>query len=248
MNSTESPSTQLEQVVARIAKLQRLADRGGTPEEAAAAASKVQELMAKHSISLAQVEIAAGEEQLSGYGHEMLSTGSASWKTRLLAVIALNTLCKAVQIKRPGAPPMVDVIGHRDSVKVVIELYEWLSGEIARMASLRWRTEGILMRGQRRESWTTAYRNGAVATVASRMNDERCRAERRSADTATLMVINDRVETVTQELYPNVRASRRVTVRGGPGYGAGSRDAADMQLAKPVAVSGERLRRLPGRA
>ena len=115
----------LDEVMERIGKIQRLAERGGTPHEAAAAASKVQELLAKHSLTLAQVAMAEGEP-LSGYGHRELSIGSAGWRRSLMFVLARSNMCKAVYIGRKKA---MDVFGHRDNVQVVIELYDWLAAE-----------------------------------------------------------------------------------------------------------------------
>lgn len=58
---TDGLTPEAEAVLDKVAKLLALADRAGTPEEAATAASKAQLLMEKHSLSATALEKRSGE-------------------------------------------------------------------------------------------------------------------------------------------------------------------------------------------
>jgi Protein of unknown function (DUF2786) len=224
----------IDGVMERIAKIQRLAERGGTPAEAAAAASKVQELLAKHSITLAEVAIAAGAE-LTGYGHRQQSTGSSGWRRSLLSQIALSNMCRAIYLRSK-----VDVFGHRDNVQVVLDLYTWLACEIDRLADEAWEREGS---GSIR-SWKHRYREGAVETIVDHLIEEREHREDRehreaaASNTSTaLMVIHDRVDVAVHKVYP-VLVSRSRRVAYGRGYDTGARDARKIALGRTARIGG----------
>lgn len=216
----------IDDVMERIAKIQRLAERGGTPEEAAAAAAKVQELLAKHSLTLAQVAMAEGEP-LSGYGHRKYSTGKAGWRRSLMAELARGNMCRAYYI---SGGETTEVFGHRDNVQVVIDLYIWLAAEIDRMADVAWSREGY---GTVR-TWKNRYREGAVRTIAKRLTEERKARETAVAQTSTaLVVIEDKVNAVVVKVYPGMKPRnvyRRVSLGGG--YDAGARDASGLTVAR----------------
>ena len=220
----------IDDVMARIAKIQRLAERGGTPHEAAAAAAKVQELLAQHSLTLAQVAIAGGEP-LSGYGHRQHSTGHSMWRRSLMSVLARSNMCLALYLI---GGETIDVFGHRDNVRVVIDLYIWLAAEIDRMAEVAWSREGS---GAVR-AWKNRYREGAVQTIAERLTEEPKARQATVAPTNTaLVVIQDKVNAVVDKVYPGIkRHNIHHSVPSGGGYDAGARDAAGMTVARSARI------------
>lgn len=228
-----------------IAKIQRLAENGGTPEEAAVAASKVQQLLLKHGLSMAQIDLDAGAPTLSGYGHQKYAC-SGSWKQSLLNSVAKNNDCRVVGLDRG----VVDIVGHTDNVDGVLSLFEWLCEELDRLVDLAWRLGGPheddYGRPYAPRPWKSSYREGAVQTINKRLTEERRLREQALKGTSSstaLIAIDQKVTDVTRELYPNIRTKYR-RINRGAGYASGARDAAGMSLNRRHNVAAGGARRL----
>jgi hypothetical protein len=241
----------LEAVLLKIRKLQRKTTEAGcTPEEAGAAAAKVSELMEQYSIGHAQIELAAGVEELTGYGSTKAK--AEAWRASLLHELARDTRCRAVTIVGTGA---IDVVGHRDDVAMCLETWTWLCGEFEAMSQRAWKTEGkpiteehrlyagtkgkaAFERGWSPSEWRVSYRTGALVTILRRIREAREERNRNRPvnDSTALIVINDRVLAVFKQLHPRTRDRSHSNGSRGVGYGAGVRDGSALGLTRSARV------------
>ena len=146
-----------EKTLDLLVKLKAMADesQSGSPEEAAIAAARMQELMFKHKISMAELSAAEDEEPIGVVdvleqegGHDVVS-----WKLDLLDGISRSNFCRVIYRtatrKRtewvwkdagiacelsPKAPGKMEVFGRKSDVDTVVYLYLYLCKEIARLA------------------------------------------------------------------------------------------------------------------
>jgi hypothetical protein len=232
----------LDDVLRKIAALERLADNAGTQEEAEAAAAKVQELMYAYGIERAQVDIASGQRP-TGYGHQFIHVSSARWKQDLAWGVAKTTHCKGIRTHindDDGSLIVVmDVVGQKDNVRMVIETYHWLVRAIDHLLKdAPYRRQGA---GSRQ--WATDFRQGAVDRIIARMVTAQREAEAaaRAANPTTsnaLTVIDAKLKEVTASLYPHLR-SARVAARGHvtSGYMAGYEAGAGAALRRPPGIA-----------
>ena len=162
-----------EAVLGRIRKLLKLAaDTSTTPEEAALAAARAQELLYKHNLSVADVD---AEEVVEVNRLNI----TESWRIVLAAVVAKHNSCHVLTFGTS-----LRFIGKRHDVQVVLYLFTYLSRVVQKGSQEAW-TEywtalndpilGVhpsLKEPGRREQWLHSYRVGAVQTIAIRLEKQ----------------------------------------------------------------------------
>src|SRR3972149_7108907 len=116
MNPPSLGSTVFE----KIRKLHTLASHHtSNPNEAAAAAAKVQALLFEHNLTMADVTVhAAGHEyeDFSGEFTVRARSWAINWHRDLLHVVARHNFCRAVHVK---ARQEFSIVGRRENVEVV---------------------------------------------------------------------------------------------------------------------------------
>jgi hypothetical protein len=233
----------LEDLLRKLGALQRLADNAGTQAEAEAAAAKIQELMFAYGIERAQVDIASGLRP-TGYGHQYIHVGESRWKQSLAWGVARNTHCKGVRTRTPEGLVVLDVIGQKDNVKLVIDTYHWLTRVVDHLL----KTAPYRRQGTGSRQWATDFRVGAVARLIDRMAASRHEAEMAARASnaqvgTTLTVIDDKLREVTRTLYPSLRTARtRGRTYVTSGYMAGYEAGAQPELRKPASIDAPRKR------
>jgi hypothetical protein len=94
-----------DKVLDRVQKLLNLSEGGGTEEEAQSALLTAQKLLAKHRLTMADLESVRNKTDEEKIDELVVATGSlnlAGWKSKLAATIAKNFRCK-VWSQRDGA-------------------------------------------------------------------------------------------------------------------------------------------------
>lgn len=190
-----APQTQAPQeVLEKIRKIQTLADRAGTPEEAAAAVAKVQQFLFKYNLDLAAV-MAAGSESLSRvYGKYVykLPFGD-SWRRELMYALAQFNFCRSLYIR---STPYVQLIGEEHNVELIKGLYPQIDHQIFSMANRAWKEEGHIYaasEGIGYAAWRNTYCRGAARTIYYRMEKE-AQELRNSTEEASALVVAVDVE------------------------------------------------------
>lgn len=174
----------MKAILDRAQKLQALADRAGTPEEAANAASKLQSMLLRHNLTMAQV---AGniqedfEKQDFSMSHE--NRNHKGWKSTLYYGIAKANFCESVWNPRSST---MSIVGRKANIDMVHYLYGYLSLEIIRLA-------GQASRNQPNKAvYFRAFCIGAMSSVLKRMQAEKEEVRREASQNNALMIVEDR--------------------------------------------------------
>lgn len=205
-----------EKIINRINNLlSKTVENGCTPEEAAAAAAKAQELIAKHHVNMRD----AGEEN-EEIG-ACIESAVKTWQHNLAHIIAENTCCKV--IITADRKQMV-FMGRETDLEAVLSLYDKLTDackqgikqEKARMKELYGTTAKV----------ETSYALGFLQAVREEMGKQ-CRALQ--------LITPEDVTAKFTETFPNAvhTRSRRVQINRGVfdrGHAAGRQQAGRQEL------------------
>lgn len=229
-------NTDLTAILDKIARLRGLADRPGTPEEAAAAVAAIQRLMLRYNLTQAQVDGASRNDQ-HGYEKVTIDLGAGmNWRRYLLHAICDYSFCKVVfPPKGRGAY----IIGEQHNIAIVTGLYDYLVNEVMRLADVGW---DVLSPMDKRFStvraWKNSFRIGAGQTLRDRLKaqfEEQKRAEGEASVNALVVVKNDALARAMREFFPNSRQTRsRSSLSDRNGYNAGVVAGRSINLAKQI--------------
>jgi hypothetical protein len=163
-------------VIDRVRKLLTLAERSGSPAEAALAATRAQELIAEHRLAEADLSIAGGEdvpdervieEQIEG---EYARRKAQAWRVTLAGVLARSFGCKIYYWQKSSR---IQAIGRESDVQTLRYVQGYLSLEIQRLTEIEWakmkaRCDGGELPQPTR--WRNSFRLGAVDAVRQKLN------------------------------------------------------------------------------
>jgi hypothetical protein len=234
-----------ESLLETIQKLQRLADRAGTPAEAANAAAKVQALLFKHNLTLA--EVAAHEDQPTNdyVDHPFtLSAGSfhIGWHRRLVTTIAIHNFCRTIYTVGRST---VSIIGQPHNIAVVTHLYTYLARELTRQGLVQMRTHCASALPARQGSWVRAFCLAAVHEIYYRLAAQRARDEQASAASTALVLVTDaKLEQAMTQFHPGLRKGSPIAPGSDLMARALGREAGK-RIALNKAVEADPLRKLP---
>lgn len=230
----------LEYLVERARKLLALAT-SRNPHEAALAAAKARDLLARHNLSLATVEAGpAGGDRPAYISERFDSGGWMDWRRRLLATVVRHHACRGVSY---GGTRDVGVVGEPHNVAAVRHLYAFLVGEIARLAEAGAGEQPNLDPGDAR-AWKRSFYQGAVRTIAWRLSARRRQDEAADPHAAALVVSKEReLDEAYYRHFPDAPPAVRPegppagrarpaprTPRSADGYRAGARAARRIPL------------------
>lgn len=168
-----------DRIIEQIKKLLALSDtsRGATIEEAATAAAKVQTLLFKHNLTMAEVQAVNSDDD----GYEMTTTAlrgvGREWRRTLLHVIAQANFCRSIGII--GAP-WSKLIGKPCNIEIVEYLYAYLVREVWSC----WKRRAKQFRKRSR----ARYCKGCVMAIAVTLEEQR-RQDEDAGDTCRALVI-----------------------------------------------------------
>lgn len=233
----QSATEQKDALLERMTKIQKLAEGGGTPGEVAAATAMLAKLMQQHGISQAEVELASGDDGLSGYGHaEVTDIRYVPWRETLVCGLARGLMCRVVIKSRSSKQARWDIIGHRDNIAEVQRLYPFLVDLFWQMEKVHFALDRVTGTGNtsNRSLYKRAFLMGCAQGVSqalwAQLHETRLNHE------ATLIVINDKVKETEAKLYQNLRkaVSRQVKIESGA-WGKGYQEGKQTQFRKGVA-------------
>ena len=192
-----------ERTINLLIKLKAMACDSSSPEEAAVAAAKMQELLFKHKLTMIDVDTAARNEgdpiqKMNVMGEK--ETIPVYWKVRLAAGIAQNNFCQCIynsasRIKptpteedgyKPGFmyPGAIWIIGRQSDIDAVHYIYKYLVKEVEKLSGyvarehLGYDKHYFQTLGVSRRSWTFSFRRGAVETIRNGLWEQRTEQER----------------------------------------------------------------------
>lgn len=216
----------LEEAIAKATKLLNLS-KSSNANEAALAAQRAQEILARYQIDAASLDNDGGApmpEEPIGKGEALEDSGSrlAMWKPMLAQKIANVNACQSYT-----SGPSIGIIGRASDVAKVRYMYGFLSGEVERL------TKSLAMGHGR--AYATSFRIGAVMAIGESLAAAQARVEREMRDEhlhnpAALVRIDKALAKLSQRerdvdawvrANMNFRTSRRGYNSNGGGYGAG---------------------------
>ena len=237
MTTATHTTETLKPILDKIAQLKNLAQRPGTPEEAAAAVAAIQRLMTRYSLTAMQVEDASRNDERGFDKARYDLGGNNGWRSQLMNRITKYTFCTAV-FDHAGSGCFI--VGEEHNVVAVTGMYEYLVNEIMRLADLGWETYPAKYQTTVRR-WKNAFKVGAATAVADRLKEQYDAhlAERQAEDSQTsalVVVKTDELKRAVREFFPE---SRNITMGAGysdhAGRSAGERAGRGINLANQIA-------------
>lgn len=191
----------MEQILNKIRNLLDLASNNPNEHEAAAAALKAQELMAKHNIALADLDREqASMELCEAVYHDLGKHEVKTWKYGLAQIIAKNFCCKTYSIKQGPYSHLV-FYGHKSDAQIAKEVFQFLyemGGRFAIRTYNQARRDGKMTKGLM-NTYLIGFKDG-IAEVLERQ----CRA--------LMLVVPEDVESSFTKMAENFRTSNH-TIR-----------------------------------
>ncbi len=241
-----------DDIVRKIAALRRLAEKAGSPEEAASAAAKAQELLLTHNI--AEVRVAGYDQHdLGAYiNHEGIVV-KQSWRQVLTSSVCFANYVRVVRCRDHskaggGRPWLYRMVGKKESIEACIDQIDWLAAAITRLAkagyidyALTRRMHGDVVEGE--SNWRHAFSCGAADTVGYMLRDLRRKSEDNPVQTKALLVIDTQGKEALQKFYPSLKPISQKG--GGTSYNAtaaGRAAGSSIQLTRPTGIGSNRKR------
>lgn len=214
-----------EDILRRVAKLLKLAT-STNPNEAANAAAQAQRLMDEHRLSTDDVRGASDADPMEQADVDMGGRKVRSvWRGRLAYSVGQHNGCVVFWV---GA--RLQAVGRRSDVRVALYLYDYLAGEIDRLA-----TRASIGRGR---AYANAFRNGAVGIIAQRLADDRASQATGAASSALVLRRDTAARAWLTEHHGKLRPARKVSLGSdADGFADGRAAARDIPL-KPGVEAG----------
>lgn len=189
---------QTDKATDKIAKLLRLADKAGSPEEGATAFALAQEMMTRHAISEAQVRAAASaggfkaeEPIVSRVIWTPKGKQIPTWVSCLVSAVCQVNGCAPI-IDRTERTPFIKAWGQADDLTKAADLLGAIVGQIEALAKRS---------GFKGRTALNNFRIGAMQTVSKRIKEGRAKALSEAA--------NPTCEATTQAIALVQGASKR---------------------------------------
>jgi hypothetical protein len=199
-----------ENAISRIRKLIHMNDKG-TPQEAAIAWVKAQELLLNYNLSLEQIMTSKAPEKRK-YIYKTVEIGSnRHWRRTLAHLISKAMLCHAVYVKGTNTSC---IVGTQVNVDIVVEMINYIIPQLEKMAETQYIREGL--HTYSKTKWKDAFFTGALTTIQNRletqaliMQQEQEAAERAASGESTLtalIVLTDQeVQEAAHTFFTNMR-------------------------------------------
>ena len=156
-------------IVAKVKKLMAMTeDRGATPEEAAAALAKVQAILAKYNLSMAEVQAQSSQDDMTkGFGQVKYM-----WQAQVWNSIAELNFCRLLYNSRAKT---VSLFGREANVEIAKYMGQYVVDRISRYAN----EEARRQPHEARKLWRRSFKYGAVYEISVKVDEiieERSRA------------------------------------------------------------------------
>lgn len=232
----------IDQAIDKARKLLALAT-SDNPNEAAQAAARAQEILDRHEITQAMLEVddEDGEEveNFADKGAPLESAGSiATWKACLARSVSEANQCKVFTSRATGKRT-IEIIGRPSDVQKVRYLFAYLTHETDRLVKRDARGCG--------RTWANNYRHGVVDTLSKALKATRAKVAvdmRAAADNSLALVRIDNAlakldeRTAAVELY----AKANLRLRMGSSSSRGNKGARERgrEAGKEIKIGGAR--------
>lgn len=204
-------------------------EKGCTVGEAATAARRVQAILFKYKLEMAEVETAeTKEEQL--ISQDFFDLGirphEGKWRVNLTYRIARYNFCKAIG---SWDDEHVYFIGTKTDVEIVKELYLWLVEQLEQLAISAW--QEYFPQVDRRPTFIRSFYQGAVATIGSRLYEKWKELETETEMSTALVVQSDKaIKQYVEDQFGTLQKARYSSSGSYDGHKAGTRAGHQVDL------------------
>jgi hypothetical protein len=231
----EAPMTVTDKsLLSRIKKLLALTvERGATPEEAATAAAKAQEILFEHNLTMSQVEAATEGSSTEGITQTTVTFTASNkrslrWRRRLHSYIADHYFCDTVYFS--SRPSTIVFIGKPSNVEVCVYMAQMIGDQIHKLGLKEYNAANA--NGSNPTSTYTAYCLGAVMTVNERMAAQ---TRKQAATGNALMVVNTKqLAEAMAKFFPKLGKTRRTRIADGAAFQRGRKDGHSVRLTQGI--------------
>lgn len=160
-------------IVDKIKNLLDLSRNNNSPEEAALAATRAQELMFKYQIQESDIVSTDEERKPEALVEEGIDSKDKKrnvWKSCLAYAVAKGFGATMYHTDRNGTAHF-QIFGLESSVQTVKYMYAYLLNEIERLCEENWKAHGKEQR-QSPRTWRNNFRLGAVNTIRERLQKQ----------------------------------------------------------------------------
>lgn len=198
------------------------------PGEAANATAKVQELLFKHKLTMADIDIKEeGPVQddaldLNPQRHE------GKWRAQLSYTLAKYNFCSMI-LAWHGKTAYI--VGTKDDIEVVQEIYHWVVEQPIEEEKTAWKT---LPHFDRRKTFRRSFFTAAVNSITGRLYEQWQSLRSESQASTALVVSNEEaLKSFIDEHYGELRKGRRAGSYGSvSGYYAGREAGSRVSLSR----------------
>ena len=231
MSTQQADLDKIKGKLEKLVKLQQGATKIGSLEEAANAAEKIQTLLFKYNLSMADINTdEQREEDIKNNSLDLSELGrvktSGRWMETLVGVIARNNLCQVV-----WAQPRCVIFGNKENIEVVTLFSIQLISRIQDMAKQSWKEYNG---PEKRNSYIRGYTIGAVAGIAIKLKENKAELEKQSNMTALVVANEKLVQEAMKTKFHNLKSGRRSSSSSQDGRRQGVKDGKNMNIHKAI--------------
>jgi len=223
-------------IIERVQKLMQLEQGAkdiGSLEEAANAAEKVQRLLMKYNLEMADISRHSPESK-QDMGKAVMrdviaQKNEGQWIYRLYSVLAKHNFCDVVftsfMMDNRKKNKFVNLIGTKDNVEVVNFMAAQLEQRLRELEKRAWSIGKIY--GEKRNAFRRGYFMGAAHGIDTQLDNAKKQMMQESTMTSALVIANDKaLAQAVALIFPNLRtgkAPKRLSaqVGGSMGYNDG---------------------------
>lgn len=202
----------MDKILEKIRKLLNITTaNGATPEEAANAAARAQEIMVKYAIEESEL-IKSGQkadEKVETKPIGLKGQRINRWKALLAYVFAPSFFCRS--FFTPGGD--IWVVGRATDREILIATWECLVYEIQKMAAAEWEKQKRFteVHGKR---WKDSFYQGVCAVINQRLTKNTCDIVNKDDTGSTAIILANRQDAVVkymEEKHDNLKKSAKKT-------------------------------------
>jgi len=246
-----------QSIIERVRKVLNLARNAGTEGEAAAAMARASDILAKHNLTMVEIDSAPADssgciDSLEPVTRQSFARPGRLWKVYLQTAAATLNFC-TIYTQRRGGTSSIMLVGRPNNIAVATMTADYLTTTVERLASNAWHEMGQGKRG----SFIRSFSVGAATDIywrAKRMQ----RDLERDAEPINLNAGSRNLPTVAG-LYRSEATAVQAFLRAdgirlgrvnssrssnldASAYNAGKTAGANVSLSRQVGASGGRLR------
>jgi hypothetical protein len=187
--------------------------------------------------NLTELDVASAKRNdRTGYERSTIDLGAKRgaayhWRRELVAAIARYNFCRVIYHLDT---PRVSMVGEPHNMKACFGLFDYLLGEITRLADIAWKRDGD---GSSKTAvrWKNSYYLGATDGVSQKLHEQFKASQREYEGGAALVHVKDaELDEAYERFFPNAKPFRKKVEVDIVAHTLGYRDGRKINLAKQL--------------